>query len=60
MNRLEKIQATNQIAVDDFNRYNWKFTDEAIRLWDTIGSGCFALFILYVVSEKWIDLVKRN
>jgi hypothetical protein len=60
MNQLERMQAVNQIAVEDFNRYNWKFTDEAIKLWDEHGEGCFAFFIYNVVESKWWDMVRSN
>lgn len=62
MNQQEKIhlEKINQIILESHRTINERFVSEAIRQWDTIGSGCFALFMEITVNQMWKDMTKRN
>ena len=58
--RQDMVTSVNKLVLDDYHRITQRFVQEAITEWDTIGSGCFALWIQWVVASKWLELIQSN
>ena len=53
-------EKASQIILESIQRINQSFITRAERQWDIDGQGCFALYIRWFVSHRWLDMVALN
>lgn len=57
---MPETQTTAELALMDSDRITSRLIREAMAEWDKVGSGCFAMWVDVIVTQKWVDLVKSN
>lgn len=57
---MDTATLISELALEDYHRITQRFIQEAIRVWDTSGSGCFAYFIKLMVERMWRELIICN
>ena len=58
--KLTHTEAINLALTADIHRLNQSFIALAIKEWDRIGQGCFALFVQLYVYQCWQQLTRLN
>ncbi len=58
--QLTTDQSINLALTENIHQLNQSFVTDAIKEWDRIGQGCFALFIELYVNQVWLDMTQKN
>ena len=53
-------QSINMAILQDIHQHNQLFISQAIKEWDRIGHGCFALFVQLYVNQRWHLMTQSN